>query len=264
MRMPRIPQYARIGIVGGVLIALHALGVLAPVASVIVSSLGRAASSVSDSTRSVAGFLSSLGGATDQERIRMSSELDRLRQENAELKGALSENETLRAQLEFKKRSTGRSILAHVIGVSPNGALNSIVIDKGRRDGVGENRAVITDSGQLVGKTAAVSDSSAHVLLLSDKESRLIASILARSNATGIIRGEFQLGLVMDLIPITEKISVNDIVVTAGLEEGIPQGLLIGTVSEIRTRPNDFYQTASIQPFADSSKVRIVSVIIPE
>jgi cell shape-determining protein MreC len=71
----------------------------------------------------------------------------------------------------------------------------------------------------------------------------------------------------MQNIPTTEQISVNDVVVTAGLEVGegthppFPRGLLIGNVVGVQTDPSAVVQTALIQPAADLDSLERVLVV---
>ncbi len=121
----------------------------------------------------------------------------------------------------------------------------------------------MAQGNSVVGKIFSVTEHTSSVLLLTDSHSRIIAEILAKNSATGVIHGEFQLGLRMDLIPITQSLQKNMIVVTSGLEEGIPPGLLIGTIEDVSARPSDLYQSARIRPSIHYDSLRLVSVVAP-
>jgi len=50
--------------------------------------------------------------------------------------------------------------------------------------------------------------------------------------------------------------------VTSGLEKGIPQGLLIGTVEAIEKEAYQPFQKAILNPLANLDKITLVSVLI--
>jgi rod shape-determining protein MreC len=114
--------------------------------------------------------------------------------------------------------------------------------------------------------------------LLLDHQSRVAGLILEQgklnnkasinrnqsSEVMGILKGQFGLSLIMDLIPLDKKISPGDPVITSGLESDIPAGLLIGYVENIETSPNQLFQKATVQPLADFEGLRIVTILIPE
>jgi cell shape-determining protein MreC len=69
-------------------------------------------------------------------------------------------------------------------------------------------------------------------------------------------------------IPVTDKISVNDRVVTAGIDLGkrfrsfFPRNIPIGRVVDVQQEPGSIVQTALIQPAADLDKIEDVLVIV--
>ena len=68
----------------------------------------------------------------------------------------------------------------------------------------------------------------------------------------------------MELILRNETIGSGDIVVTSGIEPGVPMGLVIGTVSRVDVEPNSFSQTAWIQPLLDINNLSMVSILLPQ
>ncbi|MBI4239996.1 rod shape-determining protein MreC [Candidatus Uhrbacteria bacterium] len=187
-----------------------------------------------------------------------------LESENARSLLLEAENVALRKELQFSKRAPLSYISAHVLSSANGLGRQMITIDKGSRDGITDGSIVLADGGSVVGKVYTTQQTTSTVLLLTDSHSRIIAQIVAKEGATGVVRGEFQLGLRMDLIPVTQSIMHSDLVVTAGVEKGIPPGLVIGAVDVLTTRPSDLYQTARVKPALSYNDVRIVSVIPKE
>jgi rod shape-determining protein MreC len=67
----------------------------------------------------------------------------------------------------------------------------------------------------------------------------------------------------MNYIPQLEKVTVGDTVVTSGLSEDIPRGLVIGRVTNVKSISNEVWQTATIEPLLNFKNLTVVSVVIP-
>lgn len=198
-----------------------------------------------------------------------------LQQENKELKDEVrqllieknkfltetEENIFLRQQLNFVQANNRSTEIARVVGWSADKTRNALIIDKGTKQGLQAGQAVLADGAVMIGKIIEVYKSHALVLLLNDDSSRAAAKIQNGQKTVGLIEGEFGLGLKMELIPQTENIKEKDIVVSSGLEEAVPAGLLIGQVEKIFQKPEELFQTASVRALVDYAKVTMVNVI---
>lgn len=189
--------------------------------------------------------------------------IKKLEGENAELTLAKIENNTLREQLKFVQQSKFHIQLANRIGWTTDIRRSGFIIDRGKKDGIILSAPVLTENGILVGKISGVQETTSNVTLINDSKSKITAIIAATPPTTGVVNGQFGLGLTVDLVPMSEKIETGNIVETSGLEDGIPAGLLIGTISTLNTQPTDLFQTASVSPTVDYTRIRIVSVLIP-
>lgn len=186
-----------------------------------------------------------------------------LLQENASLKMLADENRALRAQLGFYSEQSYEKVLANVI--NHGGALDVnriITIDKGGNDGIQAGQAVVVDEGIIIGKVFKITDTSAHVLLLTDEQSQIAAVIAGKEESTGLLSGELGLTARMDFIPQTAELAVNDLVVSSGLEVAVPKGLLIGRIQEIQKKNSGLFQAAVIEPAINLNNINIVSVIL--
>jgi rod shape-determining protein MreC len=68
----------------------------------------------------------------------------------------------------------------------------------------------------------------------------------------------------MNFIPQSAEISLDDVVVTSGLEQYIPRGLIIGKIIEVTKDNNELWQNAVIESTVDSEDLVIVSVLLPQ
>ena len=173
--------------------------------------------------------------------VRMAHELER-------------DNQMLRDQLGFVQRFPNKLISCEVIGRDSTGWWQTVRLDKGALAGVAEGRAVITTDG-LIGRTVAVSDRTADVLLLSDPACK-VSVRLARSGVFGVVAGlgkkpGEQPACRMDYLSQTADVQEGDEVVTSGMGGLFPKGLLVGTVEKVELNEAGLYRTAWVRSAAD-------------
>ncbi len=66
----------------------------------------------------------------------------------------------------------------------------------------------------------------------------------------------------LKFIPQQTSIQVNDLVISSGLETGVPAGLFIGLVNDVRPEQNAPFLEAVIQPLVDIRQYTIVNVLM--
>ena len=120
------------------------------------------------------------------------------------------------------------SVAANVIGGDGRMGYSSRVVDKGSNSGISRDSPVITAEG-VVGRVVHVSSNSAVVQLISDMDSG-VGILLESSRATGVLRGSGQQTATIHYVPLTEKASPGERVITSGLDQIYPKGLLVGNV----------------------------------
>lgn len=147
-----------------------------------------------------------------------------------------------------------------VVGVEPNPYLRYVSVNVGALQGVKVGMPVISNGPGLVGRVAEVGPRTAKVQLLTDPDSS-VAALLQTSRVTGLIVGQPDGTLRMDYIPQDETISVGDIVLTSGLGGFLPKGLVIGQVTEVQQMDYALFQTATVRPAVDFSRLEMVLVL---
>ena len=100
----------------------------------------------------------------------LQEEVARLQMEQVQLKQDADQARRLQALLEFKEKYVSKTVAAQVIGTSGTEQSRVIIIDKGSRDGIKPDMAVITPEG-IVGKVKDVFPLSSQVLLINDHDS---------------------------------------------------------------------------------------------
>jgi rod shape-determining protein MreC len=194
-----------------------------------------------------------------QENRRLSMLVMKLAYQNDQLAELQYENERLRGLIEFKEKSRFVVLPAEVIGRSPSRVSSSVLIDRGSRDGVERNMAVVTAEG-VVGKTIDVYPETALVQTLIDRNSR-VSCVVSRSRVVGILAWHGGFLCTLEMIPEQGDVEVGDLVVTSGLGGVFPKGLRVGTVVEVGAEAQGLFRRVIVRVSADLSKVEEVFVI---
>lgn len=192
--------------------------------------------------------------------VQLSKENNFLAGEVARLKQVENENATLREQLELLPREKFSLIGGFVIGQDPQGSESWIIFDKGEKDGIVAGMGVIVANGILVGKVEEVYASSSKINLLASSNSAVNVTDV-ETGAKGIIRGEYGLGLVMDMVTQADLLNVGDTIITSGLGGNIPRGLLVGKVKEVKVSADRLFQRAVVVSRIKYSKLDTVFAI---
>lgn len=220
--------------------------------------------------------LTNRSGALDNDLTEKNQELEtrvnELILENAQLKLQEKENEILRKELNFLKQTNYDFVIANVVGKMREipGATQLIIIDRGKKDGIDIGYPVVISTnssdqetqGFLIGKVVKANQSSAQVLLITDQQSSVAAAVISQdSEFNGLVSGKHGLSMEIDLIPVDKQISNGDLVVTSGLENYIPRGLVIGEIENVETKPSDLFQKATIKSLISFDNFRVLIVI---
>lgn len=204
-------------------------------------------------------FIGSIG-QLKQENQQLIKKNQELVSENAMFKDVQNENALLREQLNLLPRDHYDLISSFVIGQDPNGMGNWLEIDKGSNDGIVRGMAVVFSKGVLVGRIDQVSPTNSKVVLLTNPQSMVNVATLQKGTK-GVIKGEYGLGIIFDMILQTDSINVGDEVVTSGIGGDIPKGLYVGTVEEIHPSEDHLFQQAVVTSPLQASRLQIVFVI---
>lgn len=191
--------------------------------------------------------------------VKLEEERNSLLQQVAELEKLKSENENLRLQLGLTQQGSKQTLLlADVLTTS-----RLFIINKGQDDGVVVGNVVVFKH-ILVGKIVSVSKKASRVLLPIDKES-IVAARAKQTGAKGLIRGEVG-GARFSEVLLSETLTDADTLVTVGdVDEhgrGIPPGLFIGTIEQIRKSDDELFQEAKVVPLLDFARLTQVFVIL--
>jgi rod shape-determining protein MreC len=193
-----------------------------------------------------------------QENRELKQQIEQLELERVRLEQDANQAHRLQALLGFKEQFIAKTLAAQVIGSSGSEQSRMLYVDKGARDGVRPDMAVISAAG-VVGKVINVFRGTSQVLLINDQQSG-VGAILEQSRLQGVLKGRASGGLMIDKIMPDEELRRGDRVLTSGGDEIFPKGLLIGTVDKIEKGP-EFLQI-SVKPAAQLNRLEEVLVIV--
>lgn len=233
----------------GLLVFFNPKGVFAPARNVFITIAYPFEKIFYISSRKLADTFEFLGSIS-----KLRSENEKLIKENMSLASQLAllseekkENEDLRNQLGLLPKKKYDLEAGFIIGQDPQKLGSWLMIDKGSASGISSGMPVIVSDGIIVGKISEVNFSNSKVDLLTNSSSSINA-INLNTGAKGIIRGEFGLGVIMDMVAQTDVLNAGDEIVTSGLGGDVPKGLLIGKIREIGATQDKLFQQALVIP----------------
>lgn len=202
-----------------------------------------------------------------QEYDQLSKQLERYEQLARSAADIEQENINLKKQLDFSQNLVYKHIPAQIIGKDPDNLFSSFVIDKGIKEGIKKNMAVIAfqDGIQgLVGLVVQVGRHESMVMPVYDANS-FVSARFAQSLYEGIVSGQGDANspLIMKYIKkrAKDEIQYGDRIVTSGLGGVYPKGIEIGRVSKIIFQEYETSLTVELESAIDFSRLEYVFVI---
>lgn len=174
---------------------------------------------------------------------------------------ALKEELALQATLtQFNK------VTANVITRSPDTWQDTLVIDKGTKDGIETNMAVLSQKG-LIGRVVEANLASAKVELLSSANQNSnhfpVRISAGDGEAFGLLQGydEKTGTLIVNQLTGDKNFKAGDVVQTSGLGGNSPANLPIGKVVEFKNQGFGLDKRVYVQPDAQLYDISVVTVI---
>ncbi len=169
-------------------------------------------------------------------------------------------NERLRDLLAFKRSSRGEVLPAEVIGKDPSPWFKSVLIDKGRAEGVREGLPVVVPDG-VAGMVTDVSAHYAKVLLIIDQNSA-VDVLVQPTRVRGVLKGRSAKGCTMEYALRKHHIEVGATIVSSGLDGVFPKGLRVGEVTDVERKNAGIFQEVTVDPYVDFERLEEVLVVL--
>jgi rod shape-determining protein MreC len=185
--------------------------------------------------------------------------LESLQLQTQKLSELEKENERLRRLLHFMDERPGTLIAARVIGEDVTNWFKSIVIDKGRGNGIGEKMPVVTPEG-VVGQAIEVNQWHTKVMILIDTNSAIDVYVTGKQ-ARGILAGTGRTTLKMKYVLKNDDIEAGDRLITSGKDGVYPRGLPVGVVINVNKNVVGLFAEVEVMPFNNFRKLDEVLVV---
>src|SRR5229473_6602737 len=185
-----------------------------------------------------------------------------LRATNQGLRDVEHEVNRLRHALNYRERSVFKLVPAVIVTRDSSTWWHTVTINRGKEDGIESDMAVVTDEG-LVGKTTTVGANISRVLLVSDENCKVAASVEG-TREQGIVSGDrVTSGLTpflnLKFLSKQADLKPGQKAYTSGVGGVFPSGLPIGVVKSFRVRELD--GQAQLTPAVELSHLEDVFVV---
>lgn len=190
----------------------------------------------------------------------MSQRLATLESMNSKLLEYKSENERLKGMLNALEEHKFQAITASVIGYDSTSFAGTVVLDRGSNHGVSIEMPV-AQTDNVVGQIIAVSPNTSKALLITDPTSAVDA-IVQDSRVRGTVKG-IRLARICELNYILpdDQVRVGDRLITSGMDQIFPKGLLIGIVSSVDKDERSMFQKIMLKTSVDFKRLEEVLII---
>lgn len=205
-------------------------------------------------------------GDNVRENLRKERELLELRLKLAQEREKTRELSSLHSQLREVGERGFEVIIAGVVGRDSDSWYQTMLINRGRRDGVKRGMAVVHGEN-LVGRVTEVGRKLSRVRLILDVGSA-VPAVTHDGGVPGMVIGSGPGELKMTHIKHNARLKVEDVVVTTHLapvptqEEPLPQGLVIGKIVSVSQEEEGLYQSAVLKSAVNFRHLSEVLVVV--
>lgn len=243
-------------------IAAHRMSPLSDAAGVITAPFKNAFTAVSNSVRD---FFRAYNDGNELmiENSKLQKEINELRKKVADYENTKNQNDFYSKYLGIKEKNPDFTFVpATLISRDKSDKYKGFLINKGSASGVSLYDTVITDAG-LVGYITEVGTTTSKVTTVLSPNISL-GALDSRTSDSGVVTGDFELAengqCKMINLSRSSGVAMGDYVMTSG--EGIfPDGIMIGSITNIGTDPVNSSIYADIKPLVDFSSIKNVMII---
>jgi len=194
------------------------------------------------------------------ENTSLKNDLAKLSVDYVKLNSLITENDYLKKELGFLHAKKYGYVMVNIIGKQPfNDQI--LILNKGADDGLAVNQPVTVEQGIIVGKIINIEKDRSWLELLTSPDGQLAVSLSQINGTAGLLTGQIGNNLLMEQIPQDTEIKEGDLIITSGLEEKIPRGLVVGYVNQVENLTGQIFKQARILPAITYQNLRILTVI---
>lgn len=172
------------------------------------------------------------------------------------------ENVQLKALLRSTDYLSSKVMLANLLAVAVDSGMQQVILDKGSTDHIYVGQPVL-DAYGVMGQVVDVSELSAKVLLITDKNSAIPVRDY-RNGVRAVAVGNGDAGtLSLINVPDTADIKVGDLFVSSGLGLRYPVGYPVGLVTQVARSSHQDFASVILSPSAHMNRTQQVLLTWP-
>ncbi|MDH3601272.1 MAG: rod shape-determining protein MreC [Candidatus Tectomicrobia bacterium] len=191
-----------------------------------------------------------------QENLQLRQQVETVQGQLHQYREAYLQQQRLRELLDFRSQTFQAATPVEVVSIDPSQWSQAITVNKGMEHGLHKNNTVMTHLG-LVGHVIETAPRYATVLLLTDRRSAVDA-LVQRTRSRGVAVGKSKRRLELRYVDIYDDIRMGDRIISSGLGKMYPKGILIGTVTAVRSPHYGLFHEIDVQPAVDFLKLEEV------
>lgn len=174
-----------------------------------------------------------------------------------------AENTQLRNLLHMQQNLPIRSLAAEILYDARDPFTRKIILNRGSHHDVVAGQPVIDDIG-IVGQVTRVFPLWSEVTLLTDQDQAIPVQIL-RNGLRSVAYGSGQSGeLDLRFMATNADIQKGDVLVTSGIDNVYPPGLVVATVTQIETKSTAAFARILCQPIAGIDRNKMLLILLTE
>lgn len=251
-----------------IVIALTAIAYIGdnPLQRMLYTAVSPVYSAAYDAAAPVRKFCSNVkrAGSYEKEIEDLKQQINTLKIENKTRGDYIAENKRLKELLDLRD-SMGEltTVTARVVSYEPNSWYDTVMLNKGKNDGIEQGDVVITNLG-VVGKVISSGRNWAKVSTIINVTNS-VGVKLSRTGDVGVVSGDAMLAedkmARLEYMSNDKNLIKGDILVTSGLGGIYPPDLMIGKVTDIMSDSAGNLEYGVVEPSVDFSSLYEVLVI---
>jgi rod shape-determining protein MreC len=201
-------------------------------------------------------------GAVRQANQKLQAQIDQLKGEQASQQDVEQRLSQLSALLNLPFIGNLQSVPAEVTNYGTSNFASTVDISVGRRQGVQLGMPVV-GAGGLVGQVVQANHSTSTVRLVTDGQSS-VGVVYGSAGSLAVLSGQGSgKPLSGELVPSNTALTNGEVFTTSGLQGAIfPGGIPVAKVVSSKTGSTASEESVTLQPLADLSHLRYVSVVL--
>ena len=186
--------------------------------------------------------------------------------ENAKLNRVIAQKDFLESEKNALESSENEYMKANVVNTDSNSMTQNFTIDKGKNDGIEVNDIILQAVGDsnyytgLVGKVTEVYQTTARVETINSK-SNDVSFVNSKSGDYGVIDRFTQKTIQGYMLDVDSEVENKDVLLTSGLGGVYPEGIYIGTVSNVTMSQDALKKNITLNSPVDFSHLYRVLIL---